>query len=574
MNKKLNILRPDPNVVREIYYSLRCHPVTAKVLANRNLGGAEEIEHFLSPSLRRLRDPFTLADMDAAARRIAKAVWDREEILIFGDYDVDGITSTILLYEFLKQAGAVVTFYIPHRLDEGYGLKAGQVEKIIEANPGLSLIVTVDCGSHSHDAVEAARRADIDVVVTDHHNTPDNLPDALAVVNPKRSDCPAGLSHLAGVGVAFYLAIALRKRLRDDGYWKRHSEPNLKNFCDLVALGTVADLVPLTDENRILVKTGLEVLQSKPRLGLKHLSKACGFFRRKLDSEDIAFRIAPRLNAAGRIEHAKTAAELLLSDREDRAAELAKFLDDLNCQRRELEKTAYEQVLEKIGDAPEKQAGKPVVLASPDWHEGVLGIVASRVAERFFSPAVLISEHNGFGKGSCRSVPGFDLFEGLCRCAPLLDDFGGHSMAAGVKIKTSNIDRFRQAFQEIFETEFRSRELVPEIDIDCELSFDDVSEFLIDELERLKPFGAHNPEPVFLARNVKVAAPKIVGETHRRMVLSQPDGQTDKLLNAIHFNIDPQTPPEEYLDYVVFKLQWNRWNGSKNAQLLILEAVP
>jgi single-stranded-DNA-specific exonuclease len=478
------------------------------------------------------------------------------------------------LFEFLKQSGALATYYIPHRLNEGYGLKADQVEKIIEANPGLGLIVTVDCGSHSHDAIDAARQAGVDVVVTDHHNTSDNLPDALAVVNPKRRDCPAGLDHLAGVGVAFYMAIALRKRLRDGGYWRRHSEPNLKNLCDLVALGTVADLVPLTHENRILVKTGLEVLQARPRLGLKFLSKACGFFKHKLDSEDIAFRIAPRLNAAGRIEHAKTAAELLLSDRKDRAAELAKFLDDLNARRRELEKTTYEQVLEQIEKNAGSQGGKPVVLANPEWHEGVLGIVASRVAERFFAPAVLISEKNGFGKGSCRSIPGFDLFEGLCRCAPFLDDFGGHSMAAGVKLKTSKIDRFRKAFQEIFELEFRTREFVPEIDVDCELVFDDVSEFLIDELERLKPFGAHNPEPVFLARNVKVAAPKIVGENHRRMLLSQPEGQTDKVLNAIHFNIDPETPPEEYLDYVLFKLQWNRWNGSKTAQLLILDAVP
>ncbi len=571
MDKKINILEPARETVREIFYALRCHPVTAKILANRNLGGMDEIAEFLSPSLESLRDPFSMIDMRSAVDRIAKALFNREEILVFGDYDVDGVTSTVLLFEFLQKAGALVSYYIPHRLVEGYGLKADQTRKLAEEYPGVRLIVTVDCGSHSHDAVKAAREAGIDVIVTDHHNAPVNLPDACSVVNPKRTDCRSGLNHLAGVGVAFYLAIALRKHLRDMGYWLRHTEPNLKSLCDLVALGTVADLVPLARENRVLVKTGLEVLQAQKRVGIKSLEKACGFFKHTLDSEDIAFRLAPRLNAAGRLDHANTAAKLLLADREEQAAELAKFLDDLNIQRRELEKIAFEEVLKRLESDPDQSGQKAVIMASPSWHEGILGIVASRVTEKYFRPAILIADHNGHGRGSCRSIPGFDLFNCLCRCGSLLDDFGGHSMAAGIKIKTSNIGPFRQSFQKIFEAEIDSQKLAPELTIDCELDFDDISEFLIDELEKLKPFGAQNPEPLFLSRNIKVFEPKIVGESHRRMLLGQIGGKTGKKLNAIHFNVDPETEIDDHLDYVVFKLRWNRWNGSKTAQLLVTD---
>jgi len=509
--------------------------------------------------------------MQPAIIRIAKAIYKKEHILVFGDYDVDGITSTVLLYEFLNLTGASVSYYIPHRIEEGYSLKPEHIKKFTESFSGIRLIITVDCGSNSHEAIQEAQKAGIDVIITDHHHVAGNLPDAIAIVNPKREDCQSGLDHLAGVGVVFYLIISLRKYLREKGFWRSRSEPNLKQMCDLVALGTIADIVPMKDENRVFVKTGLEIIQSGTRLGLKSLAKASGFFKQVLDSEDIAFRIAPRLNAAGRIEHAQWAAKLLMTDQEDKAAELSGFLNELNIQRQEFEQNTFEDILNRIHHHPDLLSQKALVMASPQWHEGVLGIVASRLAEKFFKPTILITVRDGFGKGSCRSIRGFNLYPGLCQCSALLEDFGGHSMAAGIKIKTSNIDSFKESFDNIVSAYIQKENPVPELTIDCELSFDDINEHFIDEIESLKPFGSENPEPVFLAQNIAVSDPKIVGQNHRRMLLSQPGGLTQKKFNAIHFNVDSNQPAEGFLKFVAFRLKWNRWNGNKTAQIIIEE---
>ncbi len=571
MEKNLKILKPDPNAIQEIYRCLGCHPVTAAVLVNRNLVCIDDVKRFLSPSFKHLRAPDSIVDMQPAIDRIAQAIYRKEPILVFGDYDVDGITSTVLLYEFLKLTGAKVSYYIPHRIEEGYSLKPEQIKNIADSSSGIRLIITVDCGSNSHEAIEAARKAGIDVIITDHHHTAGNLPDAIAIVNPKREDCQSGLEHLAGVGVVFYLIISLRKYLREKGFWHSRTEPNLKQMCDLVALGTIADVVPLKDENRVFVKTGLEIIQSGTRLGLKSLVKASGFFKQVLDSEDIAFRLAPRLNAAGRIEHAEWAAKLLMTDQEDRAAELARFLNELNIQRQEFEQNTFDDILNRIHLNPDLLCKKALVMASTHWHEGILGIVASRLAERFFKPTILITVRDGFGKGSCRSIPGFDLYPGLCQCSALLEDFGGHSMAAGIKIKTSNIDSFKESFHNIVSAHMQKETPVPELTIDCELSFDDINEHFIDEIETLKPFGSENPEPVFLARNIAVSDLKIVGQNHRRMLLGQPGGLTQKKFNAIHFNVDSHQHVEGFLKFVAFRLKWNRWNGNKSAQIIIEE---
>jgi len=571
MEKNVNILKPDPKYVQEIYRCLNCHPITATLLANRNLSCINDIKSFLSPSLKELRDPDTIIDMAAAVNRIATAILAKEKILIFGDYDVDGITSTVLLYEFLKMTGARVSFYIPHRIEEGYSLKPEHSRKIFNAAGDLRLIITVDCGSNSHEAIAEARKSGIDVIITDHHLVTGPLPDALAIVNPKREDCLSGLSHLAGVGVVFYLIISLRKYLRKKNFWQHHHEPNLKQMCDLVALGTIADLVPLRDENRVLVKAGLEIMKSGKRLGLKSLAKVSGFFKHVLDSEDIAFRIAPRLNAAGRIEHAESAAKLLMSDREDMAIELARFLNELNIQRQGLEQNTFQEICKHLHHHPALLDNKALVLSSPDWHEGILGIVASRLAEKFFKPTVLIAVREGFGKGSCRSIPGFDLFPGLCRCSMYLEDFGGHSKAAGLKISEADIDLFKKAFDDAVGEDLQKGRISPQLTVDYELSFDDISELLIDEIESLKPFGCENTEPLFLARNIVVSNPKIVGQNHRRMILSQTGGHTQKKIKAIHFNVDTSMEIEGFLKCVIFRLRWNHWNGKKTAQILIEE---
>ena len=571
MDKKIIILKPDPKVIQEIYHYLGCHPITAAVLANRNIGGIDEIKRFLFPSFRHLRTPDSIVDMKPAIFRIAQAIYRKEKILVFGDYDVDGITSTVLLYEFLKMTGAIVSFYIPHRIDEGYSLKPEHIKNIEDSASGIQLIITVDCGSNSHEAIREAQKAGIDVIITDHHHVTGKLPEAVAIVNPKREDCRSGLNHLAGVGVAYYLIIGLRKYLREKGFWRNRHEPNLKNMCDLVALGTIADIVPLKNENRVFVRAGLEIIQSGTRLGLKSLAKASGFFKQVLDSEDIAFRIAPRLNAAGRIEHAELAANLLITDQEDRASELSGFLNELNTQRQEYEQKTFEDILSRIQNNPDLLSQKALVFASTQWHEGILGIVASRLAERFFKPTILIAIRDGFGKGSCRSVRGFDLYPGLCRIGDLLEDFGGHSMAAGIKIKTSNIDSFIASFNDVVAETIPNDLPAPELTVDCELSFDDINENFIDEIEALKPFGSENPEPVFLARNIAVSDPNIVGQNHRRMFLSQMSSQTPKKFCAIHFNVDPQQQVDDFLEFVIFRLKWNHWNGKRTAQIVIEE---
>jgi single-stranded-DNA-specific exonuclease len=571
MEKTLKILKPDPKAIQEIYHCLGCHPVTAAVLVNRKLACMDDVNRFLSPSFNHLRDPDSIIDMKPAICRIAQAIYRKERVLVFGDYDVDGITSTVLLYEFLKMTGAKVSYYIPHRIEEGYSLKPEHIKSIVESSSGIGLIITVDCGSNSHEAIQAARMDGIDVIITDHHQVGENLPNAIAIVNPKRKDCKSGLDHLAGVGVVFYLIISLRKYLRKKGFWQNQTEPNLKKMCDLVALGTISDIVPLKDENRIFVKAGLEIIQSGSRLGLKSLAKASGFFKQVLDSEDIAFRIAPRLNAAGRIEHAEWAAKLLMTNQEDKASELARFLNELNIQRQEFEQKTFEDILNQIHQNPDLLSKKSLVMASSHWHEGILGIVASRLAERFFKPTILITVRDGFGKGSCRSIRGFDLFPGLCQCRSLLEDFGGHSMAAGIKIKTSNIDLFKESFHHIVSAHIQKDPLFPELIIDCELSFDDINEHFIDEIDSLKPFGSENTEPVFLARNIAVSDLKIVGRNHRRMLLSQPGGHTKKKINAIYFNVDSHQQVDGFLKFVAFRIKWNRWNGNKTAQVIIEE---
>ena len=502
--------------------------------------------------------------MDIAVHRISTAIENNEKILIFGDYDVDGITATTILYEFLSYVGADVSYYIPHRILEGYGLQVNHILNYALPEK-INLIITVDCGSSSHRAVNIAQNAGIDVIITDHHSISEKRPSAIAVINPKRHDCPSGFDNLAGVGVAFYLLICLRKHLRENHFWENLLEPNLKNLCDLVALGTVADVVPLIDENRIFSKTGLEVINSGNRSGIKALIEVCGINSHFAEADDIAYKLAPRLNAAGRMSHAKTAVELLTATNFGIARQIANTLNKMNLKRQGTQKEIFEEILKYIKDHPELLDKNTLVLENHGWHEGVLGIVASKLVERHFCPVVLISLKNGIGKGSARSIPGFNLYEGLLACSNELESFGGHSMAAGLTIKAENIASFKKKFKSIIHETTAPEDFVPNILIDYELDFDEITAELIDELENLKPFGMGNNEPLFMAKNVKVSSSKIVGKNHRRMILMQPGSKTYQSFHAIRFNTDPETAFNESFDRVAFRLHWNRWNGKKNS---------
>ncbi len=568
MKTEWKILEPDREAVEKVIGIMNCTWVTAAVLVNRNIVSASDISSFTDFSLGSIRPPFAIRDMDTAVRRIAAAISDHEKILIFGDYDADGVTSTALLLEFLQYAGADVSYYIPHRTREGYDI---QTEHIFGyALPAQTdLIVTVDCGSSRHEAVKAARDSGIDIIITDHH-TIKSIPPAVAVVNPKRADCTAGFSHLAGVGVVFTLLICLRKHLREKGFWKKIKEPNLKNFCDLVALGTIADMVPLLCENRILSKAGLEMIRTGTRPGIQALAKVSGIKGASADADDIAFRLAPRVNAAGRLNHAGIAVELLTTRNPKRAEELAQTLDLLNRQRQDTEKRMTGHILKHLEKYPEKLEKNSLVLSDPRWHEGILGIVAAKLVNRFFRPVILISAKNGMGKGSGRSIPGINLYDGLLRCAGHLEKFGGHPMAAGFQIRENRISDFREDFDTAIGNMGSSGDFSRKITIDCELPFDEISDRLIDELESLQPFGEGNPEPLFMARDVKVSSSRIIAGCHRRMLVHQSQDQNAPQIQAMCFNTDPGRLADRF-ERIAYRLRWNRWNGKKTVQIIVEE---
>jgi single-stranded-DNA-specific exonuclease len=572
MQKTWHLMEADADKVRALTHSLCCHPVVATVLANRRLDSPEKAQAFLTASLSQLRPPTSLRDLDKAVQRIAGAITARENILLFGDYDVDGTTATSVLLEFLKTCGALVSWYIPHRLREGYGLKPRHIAEVAVPRQA-SLMITVDCGSASHAAVDAARAAGIDVIITDHHNLQDSLPEAVAVVNPKRSDCPSGLEHLAGVGVAFCLVIALRKHLRDNRFWEGRSEPNLRSLCDLVALGTIADMVPLLDDNRILAKAGLELISSARRPGLAALIETCGISNRPAEAEDVAYRIGPRLNAAGRVDHAGLSVELMTTDRMDTAREIARRLNILNANRQELEKGILADIDTILRRQPEMLERRTLVLAQPGWHDGVIGVVASRVLERYYRPVVLIALKGDEGHGSARGIPGIDLHACLTACGAHLEDLGGHALAAGLRVRTDRLPAFQQAFEEAVLSRSAPEVFIPRIAIDAVLNFDEISENLVDQLESLMPYGSGNPEPLFLAPEVAVVSSAWVGNNHRRMTLRQPGRGAEVCLQAIQFNADPGSAAQSRFARLAFKLRWNRWNGSRTVQLVVEEVA-
>jgi single-stranded-DNA-specific exonuclease len=568
MKNRWHMFDQDPAKVRELSQMLNCHPVMASILVNRNILTAKTAADFLNTSLNNMPSPFSLKDMDIAVHRIYKAITDNEKILIFGDYDVDGITATVILLNFLRYAGADVSYYIPHRVSEGYSIQPEHISRYARPSK-VDLIITADCGSGSHQAAAAAKKTDIDMIITDHHTISEDIPSALAVINPKRGDCPAGLQNLAGVGVAFCMLICLRTYLREKGFWQQSLEPNLKSYCDLVALGTVADMVPLIEENRILCKTGLRLIQAGHRPGLTALLEASGIQNDFLDADDIAFRLAPRLNAAGRMDHAARAVELLTAKDTDSAQETAHRLNLLNRKRRQVEQGIFAEIQRFLEINPSLRQRRSLVLSGQGWHAGVLGIVASKIVNAYYRPVILITTQGGIGIGSGRSVAGIDLYAALASCKPYLETFGGHSMAAGLKIRRENIADFQNAFENVIQHISDPEDLTPILNIDAHLDLDTISDALINELEALMPFGTGNPEPLFMTTDVRVISSKIVGKNHRRMILQQSKTPNPPVFQAIQFNVESRLADKQKFSQLIFKLRWNRWKGKKTAQLVI-----
>jgi single-stranded-DNA-specific exonuclease len=411
------------------------------------------------------------------------------------------------------------------------------------------------------------------VIVTDHHQVPAVLPDALAILNPKRADCPSKFENLAGVGVAFCLVMALRKALRDRGYWKGGREPNLKSVCDLVALGTVADMVPLLEENRIYVKAGLDILASHPRPGLKALLRVAGTAERPIDTWDLAFRLAPRINAAGRLGNNTTACDLLTTRDRHTAVLLSDALDEQNNTRKAIEKEILIDVDQQLKTNPQFLQ-RSLVLESQTWHEGVIGIVASRLVAQFARPVVLIAVHNGMGKGSARAPEGFHLFRALEACATHLEKFGGHEAAAGLSVRAGNIPHFRRAFDAFVSDNSEAADFLQGLHVDSHLAHHDISPALADDLERLAPFGPGNPEPLFMISDLDVVSAQPVGDNHIKMRLAPVNKKGSKPWDAVFFYADLGSVVPGHLRKIACHVRWNRWQHSKRLQLVIKDLVP
>jgi single-stranded-DNA-specific exonuclease len=537
-------------------------PLIARLLLNRGLSDPDDILAFLEPTLERLASPFDLPDLEVAATRLARVVRQGEPLVVYGDYDADGLTAASLLTQFFQELGLPCVTYIPDRLTEGYGLNQPALEKLAAQ---ARLLVTVDCGVS--DAAEVAWAMDhgLEVIVTDHHELPPELPPALAVVNPKRGGEAYPFEMLAGVGVALLLALGVRARLREEGWFKNHPEPNLRNYLDLVALGTAADVVPVLGENRILVRQGLKVLEETRRPGLLALKEVAGLNGKTATFRDLCFRLAPRLNAAGRLGQALGALHLLMATDMGQARSQARILNELNRRRQSLEGEVLSQALSLVRQ--QKLDQRPVmVLGREGWHPGVLGIVAARLADEFHRPVAMVSLKEGLGKGSARSVEGYHLFEGLKACRQHLIKFGGHEAAAGFSIAEENLTALQDAFEEAFFAQVGEVRLKPTLKVDAAVGLNDLDQGFYQHLQRLRPFGPGNPEPVFVCEAVECLSSRVVGERHLRVQFSQ----GEVVREAIAFDQAPLHPLSGPLE-VAFSTRFSSFMGQMTPEIMLLD---
>jgi single-stranded-DNA-specific exonuclease len=490
---------------RELSGALGLHPVTARVLAARGYATPDSARAFLSDALTELPDPFRMKGLREAVDRLVVAIQRQEAVTLYGDYDVDGVTSTALLTTVLQQVGLEVATYIPHRLDEGYGLNRAAIEKLAAA--GTRLLVTLDCGITSHAEVARANELGLDVIVVDHHAVPETMPPALAVLNPLQPGCGYPTRWLCAGGVTFNLCMGLRKVLREAGHFATRPEPNLRQHLDLVALATVADVVPLTGANRILVRHGLVELTQARRPGVRALKSVAGVVD-EVTAGTVGFRLGPRINAAGRLDDAALGLKCLLAKDVATAMPLARALDAANAERQQIERAMLDGAIEQA-QARVAQGARGLVLSSEAWHPGVVGIVASRIVERFYRPTILVGVHDGMGKGSARSIEGFHLYDAIKACSGALTRFGGHKAAAGLSIEPGRLPGFVRDFEAIALARLTEADLEPRLRIDALVSPEELDEAACEALATLAPFGMGNAEPVLALRGQR-ASPRVL----------------------------------------------------------------
>lgn len=566
--KRWRTASADPSAAAKLAAGIGVTTTVAEVLLRRGCSGAEQAERFLRPRLSDLSDPGQLPDMAPAADRVARALRTGERITVFGDYDVDGISAAALLSRTLRALGGRVETFLPHREDDGYGLHAATLDRCLKAQRP-DLLITVDCGTGSVEAVRNASARGVDVVVTDHHNVPDELAPAVAVVNPKRGSSDAPWSALCGTGVAFKLCHALVKAGRATGS-SAAVDLDLRESLGLVALGTVADVVPLTGENRTLVRHGLAALQETEHPGLAALKQVASVSGR-LDTYHVGFMLAPRLNAAGRLGTAEKALELLTTGDSARASALAGELDRANQERRRIESEAFESAILQVDPEFDPDRDYALVVYGRDWHPGVIGIVASRLLSRYRRPVIVVTtQKDGRTRGSCRSLEGFHLVEALDRCSDLLLRHGGHALAAGIEIEESRIPAFRERFAGIAADRLRGTDLDPVQPVDGWLRLADLDDAFVDAMDLLRPFGAGNPEPVWATAGLKVfGQARVVGERH--LALTFLEGLDRR--EAIGFRLGDRELPPGPLD-AAYTVQRKEWRGRTSIQMVLQDFRP
>jgi single-stranded-DNA-specific exonuclease len=566
LRKRWILKQPDQGFVSRCCSELKLSALLARMIALRDLSQIDTARCYLSSSLRAdLPSPFLMADMGVAVDRIVGAIQRAESISIWGDYDVDGTTGASVLVSFLREIGVRPIFYIPHRIEEGYGLNVAGLHRLKER--GVRLVITVDSGISNFNEVAAAREIGVDIVIVDHHQPPERLPQAVAVVNPHRNDCSFPDKGLCAAGLAFYLLIALRARLREAGWFGTSGDPDLRRHLDIVALGTIADMVPLKGVNRTLVKRGLTALGASKRPGVIALKQIAGFGPGDVTAGQVGFQLGPRINAAGRMDAAIKVVELLTTESPEVALRIAGELEEHNRERRTMEAVVLQLALEQA-DKVVQVRRYSLVLAGEGWHPGVLGIVASRIVERFHRPTVVLGLDSGQAKGSARSIRGFHMVEAFRRCGHLLEKFGGHEYAGGLTIKEENLPSFVEAFDEVARAILSADALVPFLEIDAQLTFSEIGSSLMTEIEVLKPFGVGNPEPLFLSQGIEVCERKdlSVGARFRFK-------QAGRFVTGVAFDIKQDFParPGAIVD-LVYRLSENEWNGISTVELKVLDA--
>lgn len=548
---------PDSGLVTDISTSCNLPTAIVRILLNRGMRTPEEIDRFLNPKLSDLGDPFALKGMKEGIDRVTRALLENEKIRIYGDYDVDGITATSLLYIIFNKLGAQVDFYLPNRLTEGYGLSQDGIDEAVAA--GVTLIITVDTGINAVEEVEYAASKGVDVVITDHHEPGAERPNAVTIINPKQPECSYG-NELSGVGVAFKFAQALYQALNQDG-------SDLEEHLDLVALGTAADIVPLTRENRILTRFGIQQISRTTKPGLKSLAFVSGLMGKKISTGQVVFILAPRINALGRLGDAGEAIRLLATRDERVAQDIARKLDSENRRRKEIDEATLQEALQQLEEVSDLENDRAIVLAKKDWHQGVIGIVASRLVEKYHLPTVMISVVNGVGKGSARSIPGFHLCEALKECEHLLKKYGGHKYAAGLTIEAENIEEFRKKFLEVSMSKLTVEDTEAKMEIDLELELSEIDDNFMEALELFSPFGPQNMRPVFLTRNCEVVGrPYVVGRNHLKMKARK--GNT--VMDVIGYGLGDKASEitsESCLVDMVYSAEYNTYNGVTKKQV-------